>query len=278
MNSTFLFSLFLVGLIIATLQDIKRREIDDWLNLFLFFSGTAFLIFSLNGSYLLSYAFFVFVLFLVCTLLYFARFFAGGDTKLLFAMAPVFFSLSFLDSFKNFFIFFFCLLVMGAIYGIFYILFLCIKNHKKVFNEVRLNLKRSKFLRFLGLILAILLVAGFIDNLFFVFFSLGLLFIFLFLLGKALEKVSFIVKKSPFKLAEGDWLLKNINVGKKIIRSSWDGLTKEDILLLKKYRKAVYVREGIPYAPVFLLAFVVYLFVLANKITFLKEALLILSR
>jgi len=59
----------------------------------------------------------------------------------------------------------------------------------------------------------------------------------------------------PGKLTIGDWLYKDVKVGKTLIKSDWNGLTKKDIYLLKKKNKPVRVRYGIPYAPVFLLSF-----------------------
>ena len=45
MMFNFLFWLFLVGIIVACLQDLKRREVDDWLNLFLIISSASFIFF-----------------------------------------------------------------------------------------------------------------------------------------------------------------------------------------------------------------------------------------
>ena len=41
----FLFWLFLAGIIVACLQDLKRREVDDWLNLFLIITSISFIFF-----------------------------------------------------------------------------------------------------------------------------------------------------------------------------------------------------------------------------------------
>ncbi|MBU3924088.1 MAG: hypothetical protein KJ592_04170, partial [Nanoarchaeota archaeon] len=38
----FLFWLFFVGIVVAGLQDLKRREVDNWLNLFLLVASFVF--------------------------------------------------------------------------------------------------------------------------------------------------------------------------------------------------------------------------------------------
>ena len=42
MEFGFLFWLFFVGIIIACTQDLKRREVDNWLNLFLLMTSLVF--------------------------------------------------------------------------------------------------------------------------------------------------------------------------------------------------------------------------------------------
>ena len=46
MVAGFLFWFFLIGLIVATLQDLKRREVDDWLNILLLVGGGVFIFYS----------------------------------------------------------------------------------------------------------------------------------------------------------------------------------------------------------------------------------------
>ena len=60
-------------------------------------------------------------------------------------------------------------------------------------------------------------------------------------------------------LREGDWLNKDIKVKGKIIRADWDGLSLKDIELLKN-KKKVEIKEGLPFVPAFLIAFLLYVF------------------
>jgi hypothetical protein len=63
----------------------------------------------------------------------------------------------------------------------------------------------------------------------------------------------------PSKLTVGDWLYKDILVGKTKIKANWDGLTQREINLLKRKKKKVLVRYGIQFAPAFLIAFILFI-------------------
>jgi prepilin signal peptidase PulO-like enzyme (type II secretory pathway) len=41
-----------------------------------------------------------------------------------------------------------------------------------------------------------------------------------------------------------------------LIKAKADGLSKKDIMLIKKRKLKVWIKEGIPYIPVFLIAFI----------------------
>jgi hypothetical protein len=65
------------------------------------------------------------------------------------------------------------------------------------------------------------------------------------------------------KLTEGDWIVKDIYIDKKYITGPKDlGVSREQIELLKKYSKkgkikTIAIKEGIPFIPAFLIAFIV---------------------
>ena len=73
----FLFWVFFVGIIVASFQDLKRMEIDDWLNLFLVFSGFVFIfykaIFEKDISIIFQAGFALVIMFLVMNLFYYGR-------------------------------------------------------------------------------------------------------------------------------------------------------------------------------------------------------------
>ncbi len=82
---------------------------------------------------------------------------------------------------------------------------------------------------------------------------------YLYLSAKAIDEVCMIKKISPKNLTEGDWLYKDVKIGNKFVKKSWDGLTKQEIKLLKK-KDYVFVRQGIPFSPAFLIAFLILIY------------------
>ena len=69
------------------------------------------------------------------------------------------------------------------------------------------------------------------------------------------------IKKVDTKeLTEGDWLYKNIRIGRKLIEAKWSGLSKEEIDLLRKKKKNILIRQGIPFSPVFLISYIILIY------------------
>lgn len=261
----FLFVLYFIGFIFASWMDFKRREIDDWLTLGLFFSGTFYLIFEtfFSGNYFsLSYfGFFILTFLIISLFLYNIRFFSGGDAKLLFSTMPFFYSLNFVNAFTNFGKFLLVFLFTGAVYGLIYILFIYFKNFKKINKEVREHYGKNLLVKILVSISLILFILSYFQ-IFFMFFSFILLFsIFLLIIGKSLEKSIFTFYKNSRDLVPGDRLASKIKIDKKNFKNSWEGLSEEEIKILRKNKKKVLIVEGIPYAFVFLLSLLVYFFI-----------------
>jgi len=90
----FLIVLAFVWIIIAIIQDLRKREVANWLN----FSFVAVaLVYRVFLSILLwDYRYFVYgaagfaIFFVFANFFYYARIFAGGDAKLLMALGAVF--------------------------------------------------------------------------------------------------------------------------------------------------------------------------------------------
>ena len=60
-------------------------------------------------------------------------------------------------------------------------------------------------------------------------------------------------------LREGDWLAGDVKLAKnKTIKYSWEGLSGKEIAILKKYKKKVKIKYGLPFAPAFLIAHILY--------------------
>ena len=264
MEFGFLFWLFFGGIVVACMQDLKRREVDNWLNLFLLVSSLVFVFYGVilngNSDVVFHVGFLLVVMFVVMNLFYYGRIFAGGDAKLLFAMTVFFIGASFYESIANVGIFLFFLMVSGSVYGFFYSFVLWFKNRERVNREIASQVAGNRS-QVAGLIFlsVVLMLLGFV-NLFFLLIG-GLIFVFpfLYVFAKGLENVSMIREVSGSELREGDWLTEDVKVGRRVIKADWDGLSLGDIELLKN-RKRVMVKEGLPFVPAFLIAFLGYAF------------------
>ncbi len=264
MSFDFLFWLFFGGIIVACMQDLKRREVDNWLNLLLLISGFVYVFYeavlSGNSGMVFHAGFLLVVMFIVMNLFYYGRVFAGGDAKLLFAMTAFFLGATFYGSLTNVGIFCLFLMVSGSFYGLFYSGVLWWKNRKKVNAEMGKLLAKNRWLVGIVLVSGVLMILGVKSFLFFLVGVLLFIFPFLYLFAKGLENVSMVREVSGLELREGDWLVHDVAVGsRKVIRADWDGLSLEDIELLKGRRK-VLIKEGLPFVPAFLIAFICYVF------------------
>ena len=119
----FLWVLALIWIIFATVQDLKIREIANWLNfsLIIFALGFRFFysLFALD-----SFVFFyqgligLLIFFFIGNMLYYGRMFAGGDAKLMIALGAILpFSGNFLDNLKLFTLFLLIFLFIAAFYS-----------------------------------------------------------------------------------------------------------------------------------------------------------------
>ena len=87
--------------------------------------------------------------------------------------------------------------------------------------------------------------------------------------AKAIDESCMIKKINTKNLTEGDWLYKDVKIGKKLIKAKWDGLSKEEIILLRKKKKDILIRQGIPFSPVFLISYLALIYMLINQKVYL---------
>ncbi len=262
----FLFLLGLFWVIFATIEDLKTHEVADWLNYSLIVFALVFRFFySLFGS--VGFSFFydgligLGLFFLIGNLFYYSRIFAGGDAKLLMALGAVLpLSYGFLNNIYNLVYFLFIFLVCGSFYGLGVSLTLGIKNWKIVKKEFRKQFGKFKLGVYLSLIIAIFiaLIGLFIDNLLFVLAIIVFVLPYLYIYAKSVDECAMVRSVKPLSLEVGDWLYRDVKIGKKIIKATWNGLTKNEISLLIKNGENVYVRYGIPFVPVFLISYISY--------------------
>ena len=278
----FLFWLFFVGIVVAGLQDLKRREVDNWLNLFLLVASFVFVfyraIFEGDAGLVFHAGFALVVMFVFMNLFYYGRVFAGGDAKLLVAMTVFFMGLTFYSTLINIGIFLLFLMFAGSVYGLIYSFVLYVKDFEKVNKEI----KESLFFRgvrcwVLG-VGVMLILLGFFNFVFLLVGVFGILIFLLYVFAKGLESVSMIREVSGKELREGDWLVDDVVVGsrqsvvssRRVIRADWDGLSLEDIEMLKG-KKKVRIKDGLPFVPAFLIAFLGYVFLREWFIGFLMS-------
>ena len=270
--SFFLVLIFVVGFFIYLKND------KPWLEYIIaaFFIGiwVLFRNFVPVNEYLIS-CFLTFGIFVVITnFMYYGKMSGGADVKILLALSVVF---STSPVFLNFnyhlfspmlgvlpkvflFDFFVNSIFVGLIFGILFSLFMVIRNvndFSKKFKELF-----KKYLLFV----IILVVLGIALLVFSIFHKFLIVFGILFLVIPLLILLVFSVQESSMKklkswkeLTEGDWLVKSIKIGKKVIEPSADGLTEKDILLIKKSGKKVLVLDGMPFVPVFFIALIISL-------------------
>ncbi len=279
---SFLIFLALIWLVIASMQDIKKREVPNWLSFSLILFALAFrLIYSVINSDAWFFLFGLFgfmIFFLLAYMFYYARVFAGGDAKLLMgigAVLPLSFSMYYNLILFGTFIFLF--LLTGAVYGLVYSFVLVALNRKKFSKEFFKQFKLRKNLVFIFLILAL-------TSLIFVIYSREFLllllpfpiFIFpmLFIYAKAVEESCMVKEVNSKDVVIGDWLYEEIVVkfsGKrKKIKPCWEGLSEEEVELLKKARKKVKIKQGIPFVPCFLVSFLLFLWLWYSNWSFFQ--------
>jgi Flp pilus assembly protein protease CpaA len=263
----FLFVLGLVWIVFASIQDIRTREVANWISFSLIILALAFRFFySLFNS---DFSFFyqgligLVIFFVLGNLLYYSRVFAGGDTKLMIALGAVLgFSFNFMNNLKLYGIFLFLFLFSGALYGTVMAVVLASRNFKEFKKYFLVIFRKSKKLVYslmgLGIFIALFV---FFDFSFLILGVIIFLFPYVYLYAKAVDNSCMVKKTSVRNLTEGDWLYESVKVGKKTIAVKWEGLSKEEIKEIKKHYKFVKIKQGIAFVPVFLIAYLVFFIV-----------------
>lgn len=260
----FLISLALVWILFATIQDLKNREVFDWINfsLIIFVLGFRFF-YSLfnegNFSFFYSGLIGLAIFFILGNIFYYSRVFAGGDAKLMISLGCILpFTNDFFSNLKIFVIFILTFFLCGAMYGGISTIYLSFKNFKafkKGFTHKLIENKKF-LLYFLGLGVLFLFL-GVLEGLFFSFGILILFFPLFYFYAKTVDSVCLSKSIKTKDLTGGEWLYNQLKVGRKFIKPTWEGLTLKDIRLIKKHYKKINIKQGIPFVPVFLVSFLV---------------------
>ena len=268
----FLIILAFVWIFIAVMQDFRKREVANWLNFSLIAIALAYRAFV--SVFFLNYFYFVYgligfgIFFLLANLFYYGRVFAGGDAKLLMALGSVLpFSLSFFENIEIFIYFLILLLFCGSVYGLIFSLVLSYKNRQAFVKEFSKQFSKNKKIFYVFVIFSILvfIFVMFVKVYLFLWFSLILLiFPFLYVYAKAIEEACMIKSVKAKNLTIGDWLYEKVKVGRKTIKPNWEGLNEEELAILKKTKKKILIKQGIPFTPSFLIAFLVLIWTMVK--------------
>lgn len=269
MIGEFIIIIGLLGLIFASLADIKTREVPNWLSYSLIAIGLSCrLVWSILTMQWMVFIYGLIgfgVFFIIGCLMYYGKQWGGGDSKILMGLGALFGNLpeniffNYAGSLPFILALFLNVLVCGSLYGLCWMLCLTVKNRKIICDKIsRKDLFAVFFFGAIFFILFSLLI-----NLFFGIFigtSASIVYL-IFRINKILEKYCMYKKVSVNSLVEGDWLYRNIIVNNKVVISSKIlGLKKNDIEKIKKLRiKYVLVKEGIPFIPSFLIALILSL-------------------
>jgi len=254
---------------VASYSDIKQREVPDWVSYGLLFSAfgiRALASVDLGWKILLAGVLGFLPFLLIAYLFYYTDQWGGGDSKLLMGMGAVL-GITYPLTDHSFVIlwFFLALLFIGALWGIIWMVFEALRNKEVFIEKFRLSILGYKKMHWLLLTMTfIFLGLSFFFNfiLYFSFFPLAIFYLCTFV--NAVEKSCFYHHITPSKLTEGDWLAQNITLGGKkmmVKRTLGAGDIKELRLLHKKGKlETVLIKEGVPFIPSFLFAYLFILF------------------
>lgn len=250
----FLYALTGITLVIAGYSDLKKREIPDYVNFsFLAIAAMIRLIWSIsdqNFTIIAVPAVLTVIVFIVTYIMYAIGHWGGGDTKLTTASAM---ALGWFPDNGFFFVqFIINLLFSMVVYSTVFVIYIAMKNRKKVLENYG-NLEKL-FTGIVWLLAGILLFTREFHADLFIFVA-GLVMAGLIPLIIIADRHLMVASVSPSKLTLGDWLIEPVNVGRKIIKPRKIGLIEKDLEILKKYKGKIMIKNGIPLAPAFLIAF-----------------------
>ena len=267
MIDVLLAGLIVTVLFIASYTDLRTKEVPDWLSY-----GFIVAALGVRGIYsfqdgwevivagLLGFAAF----YLLALLFYYTHQWGGGDSKLLMGMgAALGITYPFAESSFTPLWFLLLLLFSGAWYGMIWLGVLAIKRRNCLFPELRSLIGNHKKLHFsIGFGSLLFFGAGFFVNSLLLIVTLLVALYYLLLFLVAVQSCCFISERDTHTLTEGDWLAEDVVFnGKKVLKKKT--LAQNDIDKLHNHKiSSVLIKEGIPFVPSFLIA---YLFLLFGK-------------
>lgn len=263
----------------AAISDLKKREVPNWVNYGLVAVGLGFGL--LQSVIAADWRFIAFSVagaaaaLALASLMFYTGQWGGGDSKLLIGMGaalglPFSGVVPFLGVNNLFVSFLFNLVAVSLGYAVVLIVLLAFRNRAKFVVELKkqwqsyANLRRFVLAAAVVGIIVIVAANGFLARLSVVIILVAMfLGLHLSIMAKAVEKACMLKRVSPLKLTEGDWIASDVIVaGKRICGPKDLGVEQRQIrqlvaLYKKKKIRYVTIKEGIPFAPTFLIAYAV---------------------
>jgi len=263
------FSVGLLALLAASIHDFKTREVPDLLSYgliaFAITYGVGKAVILQSWTPLFQMLGGLTLMVTIGYIMFYAGQWGGADSKLLMALGALL-GIGF-GSFNALW-FLLVALLSGALYGLLYTIILAIQHRKEFVPAIKKRMTDPliKWFRRIVLFVVLLLLISlfFVPKLYQPFTLLLLVAVYglfyLWLLVHTIEN-AILIKMYPIKqLTEGDWIAKDVFIKKKLIVGPKSlGISKKQIQLLKKSKiKQVLVKEGIPFVPSFLLAWILF--------------------
>ncbi len=276
----FLLTIAFIWLIIALVEDIRKREVPDWISYSLIFIGLGLIgLYSLifkDYSYILKSLIALVIFLMVGNLMYYTKIWGGGDTKLLIGISVIFVEYPkillnyFNPDLPTYFILVLWtnILIFGAIYGLVLSILFTFKNFIRFKEELKIVNSKVLKMKLISLVAGLILfLAYFLINdlptktMIFITMITVLLIPYLMIFVKAVENSAMIKKIKVKDLTEGDWVIEDITIKNKLVYSKKSpGIDKNQIQKLKESDiKEVMVKEGIPFVPAFVIAIIISL-------------------
>jgi len=267
-----------IALLIGSMTDLRKREVPDYVSysliVFAFASSIFYSIIKGDYIYIAQTAMGFLIGIGIAYAMFYLGQWGGGDSKLIMGLGAVIgFNAFVIFGEKNYWLVILLILIVlvGAIYGLFWSIYLAIK-HRKEFRKALIDISRKKNILLMRRIamgslivfaaIAIFMIPEEFKLMFFVLIAAAFFMFYLWLFVRVIEQGCMVKDVSISVLTEGDWIYRNVYIGKKYVAGPKDlGISREQIALLKKYEKQgkvkkITIKEGIPFIPAFLIAFI----------------------
>ena len=264
-----------IVLLIGSYTDLKTREVPDWVNFGLIAIGFGInILFSIiywKMNFIVNSMIGFGIFFAIAWIMFHTGQWGGGDSKMLMGLGSLIGIDVFSKSFPFLASFLINILIVGALYGIAWSIALIFRNRRAFSRAFARMLKEKKiamarkmvFMFFIAMVLLAFIPKDTLARMMMLYAAvISALTFYLWLSVRAVEDSCMLKYVSPEKLTEGDWIAKDIKIGCKYIAGPKDlGIEKKQIkklmeLYKKRKVKKVLIKEGIPFVPSFLIAFI----------------------